>query len=155
MKAFTRRRFVQGTAGAAGVLTVGGGLRYLKDAPVAEAGDVVGKPVLFRTGHSNNCDGACGHLITVVDGKVRLIQGAPWGQETISGKPAPQFDPRTCLRGVAQIQNTYSPDRLKYPYQRVGERGDGRWRRISWEDATSLIAENFETAQKRYGKKTV
>ena len=60
-----------------------------------------------------------------------------------------------CLRGVAQVQNTYSPDRLKYPYQRVGERGSGRWRRISWDDATSLIAENFERVQERYGKKSV
>jgi anaerobic selenocysteine-containing dehydrogenase len=155
MKPMTRRRFVQGTAGAAGMLSVAGSLRFLEQAPAAEAGDVAGKEVYFRTGHSNNCDGACGHLMTVVDGKVRLIQGAPWGQKTIAGKPAPEFHPRTCLRGTAQIQNTYSPDRLKYPYQRVGERGSGQWRRISWDDATSLIAENFERVQRRYGKKSV
>jgi anaerobic selenocysteine-containing dehydrogenase len=155
MTQLTRRRFVQGAAGTAGLLTLSGGLQYLEDAAPAQAGDVVGKEVLFRTGHSNNCDGACGHLVTVVDGKVRMIQGAPWDQTTISGKKAPKFDPRTCLRGIAQIQNTYSPDRLKYPYQRVGERGSGRWRRISWDDATGLIAQNFERIQSRYGKKSV
>jgi hypothetical protein len=110
MTQLTRRRFVQGAAGTAGLLTLSGGLQYLEDAAPAQAGDVVGKEVLFRTGHSNNCDGACGHLVTVVDGKVRMIQGAPWDQTTISGKKAPKFDPRTCLRGIAQIQNTYSPD---------------------------------------------
>ena len=151
----TRRTFVQGSAGAAGMLTVAGGLRYLESAGNAEAGVVAGKEVLFRTGHSNNCDGACGHLVTVVDGKVRLIQGAAWDKKTISGKSVPDFAPRTCLRGTAQIQNTYSPDRLKYPYQRVGERGSGKWRRISWEDATSLIAQNFERIQKQHGKKSI
>ena len=44
MRSFTRRRFVQGTAGAAGLLTVAGGLRYLEDAPQADAGAVAGKP---------------------------------------------------------------------------------------------------------------
>ncbi|HUO71338.1 MAG TPA: molybdopterin-dependent oxidoreductase [Solirubrobacteraceae bacterium] len=155
MRSFTRRRFVQGTATAAGLLTVAGGLRYLEDTPEADAGAVAGTSVTFRTGHSNNCDGACGHLVTVVDGKVRLIEGAPWDQRTISGQRTPRFDARTCLRGNAQIQNTYSPDRLKYPYQRVGERGSGRWRRIGWDDATGLIAANFERVQKRYGKKSV
>jgi len=116
---------------------------------------VEGTPVTFRTGHSNNCDGACGHLVTVVDGKVRQIQGASWGAETISGAPAPAFQPRCCLRGIAQVQNTYSADRLKYPYQRVGERSSGQWRRISWDDATSIIAENFERVQAKYGKKSV
>jgi molybdopterin-containing oxidoreductase family molybdopterin binding subunit len=110
---------------------------------------------LTRRRHSNNCDGACGHLVTVVNGKVRMIQGAPWGQETISGQPAPKFPPRSRLRGIAQIQNTYSADRIRYPYQRVGERGSGRWRRISWDDATSLVAENFERVQARYGTKSV
>ena len=155
MGSLTRRRFVQGAAGATGLLSVGGGLRFLTSAPPAEAGEVIGKEVLFRTGHSNNCDGACGHLVHVVDGRIRMIQGAPWDQTTIAGKKAPPFDPRTCLRGIAQIQNTYSPDRLKHPYQRVGERGSGRWRRISWEDATSLIAENFARIQERYGKKSL
>lgn len=155
MKPITRRRFVQGAAGTAGTLTVGGGLRFFTDTPDASAGDIAGTPVTFRTGHSNNCDGACGHLVTVVDGKVRQIQGAPWGAQTIAGEPAPSFQPRCCLRGIAQVQNTYSPDRLKYPYQRVGERGAGRWRRISWEDATSTIAENFERVQDKYGKKSV
>ncbi|MDE3130091.1 MAG: molybdopterin-dependent oxidoreductase, partial [Acidobacteriota bacterium] len=155
MKTITRRRFVQGAAGTAGALTVAGGLRYLAETPDASAGVVPGKRTTFRTGHSNNCDGACGHLVTVVDGKVRQIQGAPWGAETISGAPAPSFHPRCCLRGISQVQNTYSPDRLRYPYQRVGERGSGRWRRISWDNATSLIAENFQRVQEKYGKKAV
>ncbi len=54
-----------------------------------------------------------------------------------------------------QIQNTYSPDRVKYPYKRVGERGSGRWERISWDEATSTIAEKFKEIQAKHGKKSV
>ena len=132
MDAFTRRRFVEGTAVGVGLLTVGGGLRYLEHAGAAEAaGEAVGQETVFRTGHSNNCDGACGHQVRVVDGQVRLVTSAAFGAKTIAGKDAPRFDPRICLRGVSQIQNTYSPDRVKYPYKRVGERGSGKWERIS------------------------
>ncbi len=117
MKELTRRRFVQGAAGGVGLLTVGGGLRYLEHVGKAEAGEVLGKEEVFRTGHSNNCDGACGHQVKVVDGRIRLVTSAAFTAKTIDGKTAPKFDPRICLRGVAQIQNTYSPDRDQVPVQ--------------------------------------
>jgi molybdopterin-containing oxidoreductase family molybdopterin binding subunit len=116
---------------------------------------ITGSATVYRTGHSNNCDGACGHLIHVVDGRVTEIGPATWGTKTISGALAPTFHPRICLRGLSQISNTYSPDRIKYPYKRVGPRGSGKWQRISWDEATSLIAENFAAAQQKYGKKSV
>lgn len=154
MPKISRRRFVQGAAGGVGVLAVAPQLRFLESAS-ARTEHVVGAEKVFRTGHSNNCDGACGHLVKVVDGRVRLIQGAPWNPTTIGGDETPPFDPRICLRGIAQVQNTYSPDRVKYPYKRVGERGSGKWERISWEEATSLIADKFKATQATYGKKSV
>ena len=155
MSEITRRRFVQGAAGGVGMLSIAGGLRYLEKAAPAEAGDVIGKETVFRTGHSNNCDGACGHQVKVVDGRIRLVTSAAFTAKTIGGQTAPKFDPRICLRGVSQIQNTYSPDRVKYPYKRVGARGSGRWERISWEEATSTVAEQFKAIQAKHGKKSV
>ena len=154
VRQFTRRRFMEGSAVGAGLLTVGG-LRYLEQTETAEAAEVVGEEEVFRTGHSNNCDGACGHQVKVVDGRIRLVTSAAFGQTTIDGSPAPKFDPRICLRGVAQIQNTYSPDRVKYPYKRVGERGSGDWERISWDEATSTIATKLKEIQAKHGKKSV
>ena len=119
------------------------------------AGTVTGKELVYRTGHSNNCDGACGHLVHVVDGRVTMIGPAAWGTKTVSGAPAPTFHPRICARGLSQISNTYNPDRVKYPYKRVGPRGSGQWERISWDEATSLIAENFTRIQAKYGKTSV
>jgi len=151
----TRRKFVKEAGVGVGLLSVGGTLRYLEQAAPAGAGELLGKETVFRTGHSNNCDGACGHQVRVVDGRVRLVTSAGWSPKTIAGKDAPKFDPRICLRGVAQIQNTYSPDRIKYPYKRIGERGSGRWQRISWEEATTTIAERFKEIQAKSGKKSV
>jgi len=127
----------------------------LSQGPMDGGPVITGNATVYRTGHSNNCDGACGHLIHVVDGRVTEIGPAPWGTKTVSGAPAPTFHPRICLRGLSQISNTYNPDRIKYPYKRVGPRGSGKWQRISWDEATSLIAENFAAAQQKYGKKSV
>ena len=155
---FSRRAFLGGGAATAGGVVLADHLRFFQPESASAATTdsiITGKEVVYRTGHSNNCDGACGHLIHVVDGRVTEIGPAPWGTKTVSGAPTPTFHPRICLRGLSQISNTYSPDRIKHPYKRIGERGSGKWQRISWDEAASLIAENFTKVQEKYGKKSV
>ena len=104
-------------------------------------------PQVFRTAHANNCDGSCGLSVTVTDGNMTSITAADFGN--------PDFPARICLRGLSQLQYVYHPDRLKYPLQSVGPRGSGQWQQISWEEATTIIANKFaETAQK-YGPTSV
>ncbi len=47
---------------------------------------------------------------------------------------------RPCLRGRSSRWRVYSPDRIKYPMKRVGKRGEGKFKRISWDEATAFIA---------------
>ena len=45
-----------------------------------------------------------------------------------------------CARGNAGVQLLYDPDRLKYPLKNVGERGNPKWKRISWDDALTDLS---------------
>lgn len=60
-----------------------------------------------------------------------------------------------CTRGVNGIQLIYSPHRIKYPMRVVGERGSGKWERISWKEAYTTIAQAIAKAVKEEGPHTV
>jgi thiosulfate reductase/polysulfide reductase chain A len=61
-------------------------------------------------------------------------------------EPNPHF-PKSqnmlCARGNAGIQALYDPDRLKYPLIRIGKRGDGKYKRVTWDEAYSYISEKM------------
>ena len=56
-----------------------------------------------------------------------------------------------CARGNAGIQLLYDPDRLKYPLKNVGERGNPKWKRISWKEALDECGTKLKTIQEKYG----
>jgi len=156
---FNRRKFLIGAtvaAGAAAAIGVASDDLFLGALQAADATAPAAPEEIIRTGHSNNCDGACGHLVHVADGKVKMVEGAPYDKTNINGQSIPQsYPPRICLRGVSQIENLYSAERIKYPYKRVGERGSGQWQRISWDEATTMIADNLKKVQAKDGKDSV
>ncbi len=80
---------------------------------------------IVPTGCCHDCGGRCVLKAHVKDGKIIKL-------ETDNGDQ-PQI--RACLRGRSYRQRVYSPDRLKHPLRRVGERGEGRFERISWDEA--------------------
>jgi anaerobic selenocysteine-containing dehydrogenase len=66
----------------------------------------------------------------------------------IGGNPShPNSRGRLCAKGQAGINLLYDPDRLLFPFKRVGKRGEGRWQRISWEDAYQEIASRLRKVQ--------
>ncbi|MCX5716847.1 MAG: molybdopterin-dependent oxidoreductase [Nitrospirae bacterium] len=70
----------------------------------------------------------------------------------LEGNPkSPSNGEKLCARGNAGIQLLYDPDRLKYPLKRIGKRGEGKWARISWEEAINTIAENMKRVKEKYG----
>ena len=66
-------------------------------------------------------------------------------------KGALHNDGRFCLKGLSQIQAVYHPNRAKYPMKRVGQRGENKWERISWEEALDTIAKTTMESIKKYG----
>ncbi len=60
-----------------------------------------------------------------------------------------------CAKVAAYRERVHHPDRLGVPLQRVGAKGDGDFREISWDDALDLVADNFQKAADRYGWETV
>ena len=83
--------------------------------------------------------------VHVHDGKIVRI-------ETDDGEE-PQL--RACLRGRAYRQRMYSPDRLKYPMKRAGRRGEGRFERISWDEALDTVAGELTRVRDTYGNASI
>jgi molybdopterin-containing oxidoreductase family molybdopterin binding subunit len=61
----------------------------------------------------------------------------------------------SCLKSLCTPQIVYHPERLKYPMKRVGERGEGKWQRISWDEALDTIASRLKDIAERYGPESV
>jgi len=79
-----------------------------------------------------NCESACG-LMAYVDKNSLEIK-------KFEGNPAhPGSRGRNCAKGPATHNQIYDPERILYPLKRVGERGEGKWKRITWDEALSEI----------------
>ena len=99
--------------------------------------------------HCVNCQGNCGFQVFVKDGIVVR-------EEQIAAYPPvaddiPDTNPRGCQKGAIHSSNMYESDRLRYPMKRVGERGEGRWQRISWDQAATEIADRIIDIYEEYG----
>ncbi|MGI6216581.1 MAG: molybdopterin-dependent oxidoreductase [Coriobacteriales bacterium] len=74
----------------------------------------------------------------------------------VEGDPNSPFNRgRLCLRCLNYKQHINSPDRLKYPMKRAGERGENKWERISWDEALDIIDDNVKRIQKDYGPESI
>lgn len=100
---------------------------------------------IVPSGCAHNCGGHCVLKAWVKDGRIIRI--------TTDDRPDSPADPqlRACPRGRAYRRRVYHPDRLKYPMKRVGERGDAKFARISWDEATRLVADTMLRVRDTYG----
>src|SRR4030043_659083 len=90
--------------------------------------------------------GGCGCEIFVQDGKVTRGEG---------DKNHPFNQGRLCAKGLAIPQYMYHPDRVIHPLKRVGERGEGKWQRITWNEAYDTIEKRFKDIRTKYGAESV
>lgn len=118
------------------------GMTALAEAETAQAATAVGKEKLVSSMCRSNCFQSCRIYAHVVDGKVVKTSPAPYLDDIYTG---------VCLKGLSLVERTYSPTRIKYPMRRVGERGEDKWERISWDEAITEIADKFMAIQSEYG----
>ncbi len=91
--------------------------------------------------HCVNCQGNCAWEIWSHNGVVtRENQSARY---PIINSKIPDFNPRGCNKGVQHSQVMYEKDRILHPMKRVGKRGEGKWKRISWDEAATEVAEKI------------
>jgi len=89
------------------------------------------------------CPAKCGLLADVRNGKIVAIRGNP-EHPANRGRICPQRIPHL-------VDWLYHPDQLMHPLKRVGERGEGRWRRIPWDKALDEIADKLKRLKAGYG----
>jgi len=63
----------------------------------------------------------------------------------------PDMNPRGCQKGASFGDVMYGSERIRYPLMRVGERGSGKWRRASWDEALTTVADALIDAQQTVG----
>ena len=144
----SRRAFLKGAGAVAGVGLFSSGLSVFNAsawlAPVSARADEAPREQVICTYHSANCGNRCAMRCTVRDGRLVLIEPNTWS--------GPEADHSVCcLKGISEIQRTYSPDRIQRPLRRVGPRGSDEFEEIGWDEAYQTIADAFTKANEEYG----
>ena len=81
-----------------------------------------------------DCPDTCSWIVTLRDGEAQTLRGDP---------EHPYTHGSLCNKLVHYLDYTRSAERLLYPMRRVGAKGEGRFERISWDDALTEIAARF------------
>ncbi len=99
--------------------------------------------------HCSNCQGNCAWKLYAKDGVIqREEQLAEYPQIAMD---IPDANPRGCNKGAIHSQAMYEKDRLLYPMKRAGARGEGKWARITWDQALTEISEKVVDALAKHG----
>ncbi|MHC4321817.1 MAG: molybdopterin-containing oxidoreductase family protein [Planctomycetota bacterium] len=94
----------------------------------------------------HDCPDTCGIISHVKDGKLVKVKGDP-----------NHFVTRgfLCKKVMNYPERVYSPDRVLYPLKRVGEKGAGKFERISWDEATDTITSRFKDIINRHSAESI
>ena len=140
----SRRGFVKASAlAASSAMLLSPASAFAQDAEdkaASSTGDVKVIPSACR-----QCYGRCAMFGHVKDGRLIKVEGNPdlFSEGTL------------CGRAFAIPQELYNPTRIRYPQKRVGERGEGKWKRISWEEAYETARDEYTKIGENYGWHTI
>lgn len=91
------------------------------------------------------CGSCCPVDAYVEDGELVSVEGSHEGAFQTG---------RLCVKGMAAKQFVYNKDRVRYPMKRVGKKGEGKFQRITWDEAYDIISEKLLKLRKYYGAKS-
>ncbi len=154
-----RRDFVKlgvtaGVAAAGGLSLRGYGMAYLENTEPEQYRHGMAVGTIQSRKHREvitttclGCNGNCGIIGYIEDRRLVKIEGNP---------EHPYNKGKICAKGLDMLSVLYDPDRVLYPMRRVSQRGEGKWERITWEEALSEIAEKLRELKARgRGKEVV
>ena len=147
-----RRRVFQ-SAVAGGALSLGAFVPTPVSAAVARAAADI--EVMTWSGCAVNCGSRCQLRVFSKNGRVIRIETDASGDASASTIDGGCTQIRACQRGRSMRQRIYAPERLKFPMKRVGRRGEGRFERISWEQALDEIAARLKDTIDRHTNESV
>lgn len=97
------------------------------------------------------CSAGCGVIARVMDGDAEVFRNGQPGvtrmglARKLEGDPAHAVSQgRLCARGQAALQVTYHPDRITTPLRRTGERGNGAFQEVSWDEALGELVSRID-----------
>ena len=104
--------------------------------------------------HSVDCyPGGCPWRVYVRDGKI--VREEQSGTLAVVQKGIPDMNPMGCQKGACWGYLHYAPDRVIHPLKRAGERGEGKWQQVSWDQALTEIVDGMLDAVQDQGPESI
>ncbi|TCX53692.1 dehydrogenase [Dehalobacter sp. 12DCB1] len=147
---FGRRTFLKGTAAAAamaGAVAASPGSTVLQALAAGDDAQTTSpEEQIFAGACPSCCEGGCSLNVHVRNGKIVKTSKRDF--------PDKKWN-RICGKGLSHALRTYEERRLKYPMRRVGERGEGKWEQLSWDEAIQYICEKWKGYLSEYGGSSI
>lgn len=146
--AVTRRSFLKGAGATAGALGLAGaaGMTVTSDWLAPMVANAEPEERVAYTYHQRHCQGCCMLKCTTRDGRLCLVE---------PNDAAREDQRKICLKGISEIQHVYSAERIQTPLKRVGERGEGKFAAITWDEAMEIFRDGITGIWDKYGKEAV
>lgn len=147
---FTRRDFIKSSSAVGGLAVAASSLSLPFKAQASQPIANEKKEKIVWSACTVNCGSRCPLRMHIVDGEIKWIDADNTGTDEYGDHQV-----RACLRGRSMRRRVYNPDRLKYPMKRIGNRGEGKFKRISWDEAYDEIANSLTRIRKDYGSEAI
>ncbi|WP_025289327.1 DmsA/YnfE/YnfF family dimethyl sulfoxide reductase [Bibersteinia trehalosi] len=146
-----RRQFLKGTAVGGVALAASSVQMPIAKAQTPSTQSAQSEEKLVWSACTVNCHSRCPLRMHVQDGVIKYVETDNLGTDVYGDF----HQVRACARGRSMRRRVYNPDRLKYPMKRVGKRGEGKFKRISWDEAFEEIATNLKRIITQYGNEAL